>query len=228
MLLLPVSGLILRVHSGKQKHLKHQRNESLMLGFLAPDTQRKQMFLGRKAARHHTLQTTCLGHSQSWDWPCSQANCMGQLAFFLNRREARKQKHADSSFTLSLNYFWEAPCEFWKMWEGKVVTDVGRDLGGSSVGSLEHVWLWVTQKDCPSQMVSLGFQQVSRNEWCQEDFLSHFYFSVFFIVSVITESWANWRLKEERFSASLTLLKPLYENQALTGNMFTFQKNLES
>lgn len=182
------------------------------------------MFLGRKAARHCTLQTTCLGHSQSWGWPCFQATCTGQLAFLLNKRGARKRKHTDSSFTLSLNYFWETLCEFWKMWEGKVVTDVGRDLSGSSFGSSGHVWLWVTQKDCSSQMVSVGYQQVSGNEWCQEDFLSHFYFSVLFIASVIPESWANWRLKKERFSASLTLLKPFYENQALTGNMFTFQK----
>lgn len=49
-LFLPVSGFILRGNSWKQRHLKDQWNESLMLRFRAPDAQREQMFLGRKAA----------------------------------------------------------------------------------------------------------------------------------------------------------------------------------
>lgn len=67
---------------------------------------------------HRTLQTTCLGDYQSWDWLYSQATWVGQLAFLLNKREVRKQKHTDSSFTLSLNYFGETPHELWKVCEG--------------------------------------------------------------------------------------------------------------
>lgn len=33
--------------------------------------------------------------------------------------------------------------------KGKVVTDVGQDLGGGPTGSLEHSWPWVAKKGLP-------------------------------------------------------------------------------
>lgn len=48
--------------------------------------------------------------------------------------------------------------------KGKVVPDVGQDLGGGSTGSWEHVWLGVAEKNCCSRTISAGYQQMSGNE----------------------------------------------------------------
>lgn len=137
-------------------------------------------FWGGRLPCHRTLQTTCLEHFQSWDRPSSQATCKGQLALLLNKRDVRKQKHADSSLTYVWITFGRHPVSSEKCVKGKVVTDVGQDLGGGSTGSWEHVWLWGAEKNCCSQMISAGYQQASGNEWCWEDFLSYFYYSALF------------------------------------------------
>ena len=61
-LLLSVSGSILRGNCWKHRHLEDQRNESVMLGFLAPDAQREKALPWRTATlsshpSKHTSQT---------------------------------------------------------------------------------------------------------------------------------------------------------------------------
>lgn len=141
---------------------------------------------------HRTLQTTCLGDYQSWDWLYSQVTWVGQLAFLLNKREVRKQKHTDSSFTLSLNYFGETPRELWKVCEGTCGHRCRAGPWWRLFGACSALRSWerllFTHDICVT---------VSRwTEWCCKDFLSHFYFSVPFLLLVIPESRTNWGLKK--------------------------------
>lgn len=94
-------------------------------------------FWGGRLPCHRTLQTTCLEHFQSWDRPSSQATCKGQLALLLNKRDVRKQKLADSSLTYVWITFGRHHVSSEECVKGKVVTDVGQDLGGGSTGSWE-------------------------------------------------------------------------------------------
>lgn len=182
-------------------------------------------FWGGRLPCHRTLQTTCLEHFQSWDWPCSQATCKGQLAFLLNKRDVRKQKHADSSFTYVGITFGRHHVSSEKCVKGKVVTDVGQDLGGGSSGSWEHVWLRVAEKNCCSQMISAGYQQMSGDEWCWEDFSELFLLLGPFSFSVDPESWMNWGLKKEKiFFCIFYFIEAFIWEPGLGWNDFYFPK----
>lgn len=185
-------------------------------------------FWGGRLPCHRTLQTTCLEHFQSWDWPSSQATCKGQLALLLNKRDVRKQKTRGQFFHICLNYFWETPCELWKCVKGKVIADVGQDLGGGSPGSWEHAWLWVAEKNCCSQMLSAGYQQMRGNEWCWEDFSELFLLLCRFLFSLDPESWMNWGLiKGKIFFCIFYFIGAFIWEPGLGWNGFLLSKHLD-
>lgn len=134
------------------------------------------MFPWRRAACHCTLPAACSGHSQTWDWSCSLATCKGQPSSLLNKREENKQKHTDSSFTLSFNYFWRYHVSSGKCVKGQVVTDVGglgwwlpHQLFGTCLMLQSWERLLFTRKIC-------RLSANEQNEWCCKDFSEPFLF----------------------------------------------------
>ena len=173
------------------------------------------MYPARRAACHHTLPATCSGHSQAWGWSCSQATCKGWLASLLNKREENKQKHTDSSFTVSLNYFWRYHVSSGKYVKGQVVTDVGGPGWWLPHQLFGHVWCWRAENGCFSCAKSADYQPMNRMSDVAKTFLSHFCFLLLVLLLVIPESRMNWGLKKKgEVFWIFNFIKHLYRNWA--------------